>query len=173
MPTNSNTVFLVSAYGDPVILRIQGKATYLNCAPVGHFFDKMIAEGARNFVVDLHDCQGMDSTFLGILASAGLELREQDPPGELVLVRLSQRNRELVKNLGLHNIMVIDEGRNLPDVSGSEHPLLKEENSRRKGETANSKMVLKAHKALGEVDESNKKKFQDVISFLQRKVEES
>lgn len=164
MPVTTETTFLVSASDGPIVLRIHGKANYLNCAPVGNFFERTIAEGYKDFVVDFADCTGMDSTFLGILASAGLDLRDLDPPGSLVLVRLNERNLELVQNVGLHNIMVIDD--KAPGTgSEADHPLV-DHPARNKELAANSKMVLKAHEALCEVDESNKKRFQDIVSFM-------
>lgn len=153
-----------------MILRIKGKANYLNCAPVGHFFDRTIEEGYRHFIVDFQECSGMDSTFLGLLASAGLQLREKDPPGSLILVRLNERNQELVQNVGLHNLMVIED--TIPSIDFQSVQPLEENANREKDHEANSKMVLKAHEALLEADESNKQKFQDVVSFLRSQVEE-
>lgn len=171
MPSHSDTKFLVSAHDDPVVLRIRGKANYLNCACIGDFFDRIIASGRREFVVDLCDCAGMDSTFLGILASAGLQLREMDPPGKLVLLRLSRRNLELVRNLGLHHILTIDDGTHRTEtVPGSETSLGDEAGGERM--SANTRLVLKAHQALSDLDESNRKRFQDVIAFLQRQIDD-
>lgn len=164
MPATTHTTFLVSHTGGPIVLRIQGKANYLNCAPVGHFFDRMIEEGFREFYVDFAECSGMDSTFLGLLASAALQLKEADERGRLVLVRLNERNLELVQNVGLHNLMIIEDTE--PGVNiGASQPLT-EDPGKEKVVAANSKLVLKAHEALVEIDESNKKQFQDVISFL-------
>lgn len=152
-----------------MILRVKGKINYLNCGPVGHFFDRTIETGYRQFVVDFHECSGMDSTFLGLLASAGLQLREKEPPGSLVLVRLNNRNKELVQNVGLHNLMVIED--TIPNIDLQSVQLLEGNPDREKDLEANSKMVLKAHEALLEADESNKQKFQDVVSFLRSQIE--
>jgi anti-anti-sigma regulatory factor len=170
MPATTNTTFLVNTSDGPIVLRIQGKANYLNCAPIGLFFERMIAEGYRQFVVDFAECTGMDSTFLGLLASAGLQLQETNPPGSLVLVRLGERNLELVQNVGLHNLMVIED--TVPNINLHSVQPLKEDPDREKELAANSQMVLKAHEALIEVDESNKGKFQDVVSFLRKQLDE-
>lgn len=168
MPATTDTSFLVTASEGPLILRIKGKANYLNCGSVGYFFDRTIEEGYRQYVVDFLECSGMDSTFLGLLASAGLQLREKDPPGSLVLVRLNDRNKELVQNVGLHNLMVIED--TIPNLDFQSVQPLGGDPGREKDLEANSKMVLKAHEALLEADESNKQKFQDVVTFLRSQV---
>ena len=50
----------------------------------------------------------MDSTFLGVLAGIALELRKRTPKGSLVLARMGQRNLELIRNLGLHQLLTVD-----------------------------------------------------------------
>lgn len=173
MPTPQQSQFLVCTREDPIVLRVCGKASYLNCGCVGDFFDHLIADGHRDFVVDFAKCSGMDSTFLGLLASAGLRLREFDPPGKLVLVRLNQRNQELVRNLGLQHIMIIDPGTRGSEVEQDPPPNSGAEDAMEEERQADLKLILRAHEALGEVDESNKRRFQDVIAFLQREVDGS
>lgn len=155
--------FLVSAYSDPIAVRINGKANYLNCNSFRDFIEQMLSQGRHFFMVDFENCQGMDSTFLGILAGTALELRKQDPPGELNLCRLSERNHELITNLGLHNLLTIAEA---DDDSSGEFESLKNE------EVSDAKNVLKAHENLAEADKENATKFQDVIAFLKNQVEQ-
>lgn len=163
MPDNQQSVFLVDAYSDPVVLKINGRANYLNCAPVGRFFSQIVSEGRRNLVIDFSLCTGMDSTFLGILAGAALEFRKMNPPGNLILTRLGERNLDLVKNLGLHRILHVDTG-NETDLRGAATSagggdLLGEEKS-------NAQLILQAHENLVKADRNNLQKFQDVLSYL-------
>lgn len=151
--------FLVDAYSDPAILRIDGRASYLNCGPIGEFFRRMVKEGKRDVVVDFSQCSGMDSTFLGILAGAALEFRKMEPKGELHLVRMGSRNLELVRNLGLHRILDVDSGNFQMNFSDNGLEAANEA-------AADSKSILQAHEALVEADKGNRQKFQDVLSFL-------
>ncbi|MFW5883342.1 MAG: STAS domain-containing protein [Verrucomicrobiota bacterium] len=168
MPDNAQPVFLVHAYTDPVILKIQGRANYLNCAPVGDFFRRMIAKGKRSFVIDFAECSSMDSTFLGIMAGIALDLRTAKPPGKLVLTRLGARNLELVRNLGLHRILTLDEGESLAQLrqqaEGKSEALPEQK-------VQDAKALLEAHENLAEVDSSNAAQFQDVIAFLKNQIE--
>ncbi|MGB0743817.1 MAG: STAS domain-containing protein [Opitutales bacterium] len=165
MSEPEQSTFLVSAYSDPIAVRINGKANYLNCNSFRDFIDQMLAEGRQRFAVDFERCQGMDSTFLGILAGTALELKKQTPPGELTLYKLSERNYELITNLGLHNLLTI--AKNTPDET-HKRDFQRLSNQ----EVSDAKNVLKAHEDLAEADEQNVKKFQDVISFLKNQVEQ-
>ena len=51
MASETTPVFLVHINGDPVVLTIVGRASYLNCAPVAQFFDKLAKQGRRRFVI--------------------------------------------------------------------------------------------------------------------------
>jgi len=156
--------FLVSAYSEPVVVQINGKANYLNCNSFREFIEKMRADGKTQFVLDFNACKGMDSTFLGILAGTALDLRKLTPPGVFVVCNLGERNHELICNLGLQNLLTV--GDDLPENDGSGFSELKN------GEVSDAKTVLKAHENLVKADDQNSAKFQDVISFLRNQVEQ-
>ncbi|HKJ91089.1 MAG TPA: STAS domain-containing protein [Oceanipulchritudo sp.] len=164
--------FLVNPYEDPVVVKINGKASFLNSSPVKDLFDRLAEQGKRRFVVDFQNCSGMDSTFLGILAGLGIRLMKMEPKGSVVLCRLGERNRELVRNLGLHRLLILDEG-DAPASVVEGDKLEAVEKEARLSEVENARMVLQAHENLVEIDASNKTKFQDVIAFLKNQVEEN
>ena len=159
--------FLVSAYSDPVVVQINGKANYLNCNTFREFIEKMVSEGKSHIVLDFEHCKGMDSTFLGILAGTALELRKQTPAGVLILCKLGERNHELVCNLGLQNLLTIAE--DLADCSGAAAEA--EFSALKNVEVSDAKNVLHAHENLVQADTENAAKFQDVIAFLKNQVE--
>lgn len=156
--------FLVSAYTDPIIVRINGKANYLNCNSFREFIEQMLSQDRYHFLVDFENCQGMDSTFLGILAGTALELRKEKSAGSLTLCKLSERNQELITNLGLQNLLTISN--NGTDVEAGKFDQLENE------EVSDARNVLKAHENLTKADKQNEAKFQDVISFLKNQVEQ-
>ncbi len=170
MAGEPEAVFEVNAYSEPVILRILGRACFSNCTVVKDFFRTLFDQGKRRFIVDFQHCASMDSTFLGILAGAGLQLMRADPPGVMVLSRLGPRNLELVRNLGLHRILLVDDeavGRRekeaMTPLVGPAEP---------QSEIEAARTVLEAHEDLVEIDESNRNRFQDVIAFLRNQVDE-
>ncbi len=171
MPNSSPPVFLIDALSEPAVLRIEGRANYLNCTPVGPALEQLVRQGKDNIVVDFGHCGGMDSTFMGILAGVALALRRRDPPGELILCRMGERNLELVRNLGLHRIarVVTEEPAGLNHDPQQDQAL----DSATPSHDEEARIVLQAHKNLVEADQSNARRFQDVITFLKNQVEES
>ncbi|MEM0967447.1 MAG: STAS domain-containing protein [Verrucomicrobiota bacterium] len=161
MAEKDQPVFTVDVSGDPVVLKINGRASYLTSGPVGSLFSLLIKEGKRHFIVDFGGCSGMDSTFLGLLAGAALRLQRKTSDGTMELWRLNARNRELVNDLGLDRLLTI---RTEPDpqhgVEGDFETL--------KSANVGTDSMLEAHQDLVKADESNAEKFEDVIQYLER-----
>ncbi len=164
--SDDSPVFLVDPYSNPVAIRISGKASFQNVVPLKEFLKSSYAAGKRDFVFDFSQCLGMDSTVLGVLAGCALELRRLQPKGSLVLSRLSDRNLELVKNLGLHRIATVDTGDSV--VTGAMTALT----AKQLDELENARLCLEAHENLVAADAGNRDKFQDVISYLKKSVDE-
>ncbi|KAF0095965.1 MAG: anti-sigma-factor antagonist [Puniceicoccaceae bacterium 5H] len=161
-------VFLVNAHHEPVVVRVHGRATLHNSAPLKRFFQRLVEQGRRQFVLDFHDCTGVDSTFLGIIAGTSMQLLQAKPQGTLTLVRMNERVKELVTNLGLHKLPTVQ----LAKVDGYK-PGAKDEvlPSEKLSEKEGARMILQAHENLVEIDASNRSKFQDVIAFLKSQTE--
>jgi anti-anti-sigma factor len=170
MPETSNKpVYLVDAYADPVIVRLEGRASHANCACLQDFLTQMIGQGKTRFVMDFAGCASMDSTFLGVLAGAGLELRRKTPPGRLVLCRVGRRNLELLRNLGLHRLLTIDAGDFRMGFGPAPTTLT---DSADRSALEDARLVLEAHENLVAADPANQGKFQDVMAFLRNRVEQ-
>lgn len=155
--------FLVNAYADPVVVKVVGKANYLNCNSFREFVENVLANGCAQMFIDFEDCKGMDSTFLGILAGTAIELRKLPQPGELVVGNLSERNQELIINLGLQNLLKMSDS---PSVPKDRFDSLQNK------EVSDAKKILEAHENLAAADKENISKFQDVIAFLRNQVED-
>ena len=169
MPDLPKPVFLVDAFSDPVLVRIQGRACFQNAASLRDFAAEMLRQGKQRMVIDFQQCASMDSTFLGVLAGTALEMRKLQPVGTLVLARLSPRNLELVRNLGLHRLLIIDTDETKLSFSQADKPLTP---SPVRSELENARMVLEAHENLVAVDTDNQNKFQDVLAFLRNRVQQ-
>lgn len=169
MPEPSKPVYLVDAYSDPVVVRIEGRASFQNSGCLRDFIAEMLQRGKTRFVLDFNQCASMDSTFLGVLAGAALELRKSAPQGSLVIARTNQRNLELIRNLGLHRLLTVDTG----DASSSNTACNTALECRSGSEIENARLVLEAHENLVSADDANRAKFQDVLTFLRRRVEQA
>lgn len=166
MPEAGSPVYLVDAYSDPVVVRIDGRACFQNSACLRDFVSEMIRQGKTRFVLDFQTCTSMDSTFLGVLAGAALELRKTAPAGSLVLARVGPRNLELIRNLGLHRLLTVDSAEFPMNFDGGAKALQCSDHT----ELEHARLVLEAHENLVAVDESNRSKFQDVLAFLKNRV---
>jgi anti-anti-sigma regulatory factor len=168
MAANNAPVYLVDASSDPVLLKIRGRASFMNSQLVRDFLQRSIQTGKRRFAVDFGECTGMDSTFLGVLAGTALDLRKSVPAGSFVFCRLGPRNLELIRNLGLHRLATVDTG---PAPEGSDAAARALEGPQQ-GEIESARLCLRAHEDLVQADAANESKFQDVITFLKSRVDE-
>ncbi len=166
MPETS--VYLVDAYSDPVLVRIEGRACFQNSSSLKDFAIEMVRQGKRRFVIDFQRCASMDSTFLGVLAGVALDLRKQQPPGSLVLCRVGPRNLELIRNLGLQRLLIIDASDKVAGVEKATKELADIKST----ELESARLVLEAHENLVAVEDSNRAKFQDVLAFLKNRIEQ-
>ena len=167
MPVPST--ILVGKIGPVFWMRVDGKGTFQNSIEVKRCFQSVIATGTQEFVVDLERCPMMDSTFLGTLTGAALNLRESGGGG-LSILNANARNQHLLTSLGLDHILELDvDGTawmaerklvcmELAQCEGQTAPVCKEEQARQ---------VLRAHQALTAANAENTCKFRDVIQFLE------
>lgn len=161
-------VYLVDAYSDPVVVRINGRACFQNSACVREFVTEMLHQKKTRFVFDFQNCASMDSTFLGVLAGIALDLKRVPGGGSLVLARMGPRNLELVRNLGLHRLLTVETGDFPMSFDGAAQPIPCRDHT----ELEHARLVLEAHENLVTADESNRSKFQDVLAFLKNRVQQ-
>ena len=168
MTESQKPVFFVSAYTDPVAIKITGKANYMNSSSFREFMEKMLKNGKSNYLVDFSFCTGMDSTFLGILSGFAFQIRNMSPPGSMLLSQLGDRNYELIHNLGLQHILTI---KKMENQDTQEFPSESYTDLDNNG-VLQAETVLKAHENLVEANKDNARKFQDVIAFLRNNMDE-
>ncbi|MEI6083559.1 MAG: STAS domain-containing protein [Verrucomicrobiota bacterium] len=157
-----------------VYVRVVGRGTFQNGQPLRRYALEMIEKGATQCIVDLGPCDGMDSTFLGVLAGIGLRLNKNNGRDRMRVANVSNRNLELLQTLGLDRLFVIaasspegpaaDLFQRLPDsdIAQFNKPL-------NKNDTAD--LMLEAHDNLIQADTRNLAKFKDLTTFLRDRVE--
>lgn len=157
------TQILVAQQGPAAIVQVQGRGSFKNAGAVKSFYQEMLGQGIRQFVFDLEKCTYMDSTFMGTLAGLGSKLKPE-PDGSVKIVNVSERNLELLQNLGLDRVVNISlTGVDFHQPKPSElEPAENPELSKRE---LNEEM-LEAHETLTEIDPANAPKFKDVLAYL-------
>lgn len=170
---NSSPSILVGTTARVVWVRVEGKGSFLNATGLKEFAKEMTNRGYREFVVDLQNCPLMDSTFMGTLTGVALRLRELGS-GELRLIRLNERNRDLLTNLGLDQLMTLDQAA-VAAGSKNEMPTLGQQPAReaalttaRPDKQTQTETMLEAHQDLVEANPANQAKFKDVLEYLRQ-----
>jgi anti-anti-sigma factor len=164
---------LVARSADLGFIKVVGRGSFQNSGCLKAFYQQLLKEGVRRFVVDLDACTYLDSTFLGILLGLGLKLKEIGA-GLLHILNASPRNLELLRNLGLDRLISIEttSGANgARDVAksvlnGVNEENLKEMNCNVPTRAEAGPTILEAHVNLMEFDPRNVPKFKDVVEFL-------
>jgi anti-anti-sigma factor len=158
---------LVGDIGDVFWVRVEGKGCFQNSVYVKQVVKSVLQQGQRNFVVDLERCTTMDSTFLGTLTGAALDLREAGG-GRLTVLNANARNQQLLTSLGLDHILELDtQGatwQNERKLASEE--LAQCEDREALCKAAQAEHVLQAHVALTQANSENECRFRDVIEFL-------
>ncbi|MFZ4588193.1 MAG: STAS domain-containing protein [Terrimicrobiaceae bacterium] len=157
---------LVGSAGGTIWMKVEGRGSFQNCGCVKEFFQRMISRGHRDYVMDLDQCELMDSTFMGTLAAVAFSLREKGCE-MLRVVRANTRNRELLESLGLDNLFRLESDPYKP-APHSLHTAA----SHGQPPVGQKVDILSAHEALVEADPRNAVRFQDVIEYLRHEIAE-
>jgi anti-sigma B factor antagonist len=167
---------LVARSVDLGFIKVVGRGSFQNSGCLKAFYQQLLKEGVRRFVVDLDACTYLDSTFLGILLGLGLKLKERGA-GLLHILNASPRNLELLRNLGLDRLISIESTTGQAGVrpsNGAAMSALKTVNEENLKEmpcqvptrAEAGPTILEAHVNLMEFDPRNVPKFKDVVEFL-------
>jgi hypothetical protein len=98
----------VAVLGKSVYLRPHGFATQRNSLGIPDFLDAMFRVGCSCVVFDLVDCEGTDSTFLGVIADAATALPHRR--GKTVVVLNPGPNvRRQIRRVGLRPLVCLCE----------------------------------------------------------------
>lgn len=155
----------VAVLAETAVIKVKGRAN----AALSVQFKSLAAElrdtGRKNLVVDLGECEMMDSTFLGVLAGLVANVAPGSPQESRLGVRLLNtcpRVMELLENLGVDQLFKFVKGPPIPGdlapaTSVEEAPVSKE---------AMSRTCLEAHQLLMTLNPDNVPKFKDVAQFL-------
>jgi anti-sigma B factor antagonist len=164
----------VGCMNNRVYARVVGRGTFQNSQLLRQFAQEKINQGQEEFVIDLGPCQGMDSTFLGVLAGIGLRLRQNGPTASIHIININPRNMDLLQTLGLDRLFLINADAPAPPADADYHPLpgtditqLKQPLD--KDETAD--LMIEAHSNLVRVNPRNTPKFKELTRFLREAVE--
>lgn len=157
-----------------VYVRVVGRGTFQNSQPLRQFALEKVDQGQEKFVVDLGQCQGMDSTFLGVLAGIGLRLQQNGHTAPVHVINIGSRNMESLQTLGLDRLFTVNSSEPPPLAEADYHKLpdtdlVQLAHPPGKGETTD--LMIEAHNNLVRADERNASRFKELTRFLREAVE--
>ncbi len=156
----SNGEVIISSGEGCYAVKVNGRATF-ECAPPLRALAKELDQSSFQKVdIDLGNCLGMDSTFMGVLAM--MALRAKKIGAEIFICNANELNKTLLFGLGLKKLFQFTTGYvDVGNASAAPAPAAADQR-------INAATVLEAHKTLMDVDEENVKKFEKVVDFVQK-----
>ncbi len=150
-----------------VLIRVHGRGSFKVAAPLKQFIAKVAAQQLiSTIVIDLKECIGMDSTFMGVLA--GLAGRLKKTNQALELINLSEKNAQLLKTLGVDRVLSFYQNDHGHQLAANETEAIPANQASTK-EMAET--TLQAHEKLVQISEENLPKFKQVIELLKEDVD--
>ena len=173
MGSVNNSDNLTAAYIDhTAVLHVEGRGSFKISPPMKQFIHKVIeTQSANRILVDMSDCTGMDSTFMGVLAGLACMIKSK-PAYHFKLINLSDKNKKLLVTLGVDRVLDFsmshtDEEQEMLDSPSGDTQALEADFTDKLNA---AKTTLEAHETLVNINPANYNKFKSVLDFLQEDV---
>jgi anti-anti-sigma factor len=148
---------------DCVVFRVVGRGGFQNSVALKQTAEKMMARNnGTRFVFDLGGCVSMDSTFMGVLASLGLQQRRRLSEN-LAIINASEHTRRLLETLGLAHFLDVRSDRADLGVSADAYASAGQTKIDRREQIIH---MIQAHEELINLDSRNRVRFDDVVKVL-------
>ena len=163
-----NDRILVAVLDRTVYVRPFGYATQKDCLGLPDFLKAMFREGCVNVAFDLGETVGMDSTFLGVIASAAMPGPRTGEKSVVVLNADEHARREL-RTIGLVGVIALrDEPYEPPaDVELSEVDFVHLPGTERERLIR----IKELHEGLVKLNDKNKRNFGAFVKMLDEELE--
>jgi anti-anti-sigma factor len=164
--TESNNDDLQAAIIDKtVFVKVVGRGSFKVSATLKRFLTSIPTKHNANLIVlDLADCIGMDSTFMGVLAGLSERLKQN---GQLMeMIHLSEKNAKLLNTLGVDQVIA-----HYNHGHGHQVPETETLSTKKTSKKDLAKTALDAHKNLVNLSEENRPRFKRVIEYLEADVD--
>jgi anti-anti-sigma factor len=152
---------LAACDGTTMFVRVIGQGSAANCSFFRDLADSLLERGYNRFVVDLSQCEWIDSTFMGALVGLTLAMQPGVEPATIQIVNAQGTVIRALDHLGLRSILNIVKLPVRPPIGTFERiaPRVLEADER-------VKMIRKAHEHLCAVTEENRSRFAPFLEAL-------
>ncbi|MCC5850644.1 MAG: STAS domain-containing protein [Verrucomicrobia bacterium] len=149
--------------------RVIGRGSFKVSASVKEYGTALLNSGVKRLVIDLQDCVGMDSTFMGV--TAGLCNRfHREGNAKVEMVNCSEKIKRLMTTLGLDRLVDVVSG-DSAEGTVPENGELEELEAKAESPLESAETMLEAHENLVKVHSDNEMRFQDVLDYLREDIQ--
>ena len=153
--------FQVARDGARIYVRVFGLASMKNAPILDAFLRSQAGPAIETLCVDLSQCQGMDSTFMGLLVGMSSEFKSVG--GRVIIVNPSETCLKLLDMLGVSQVMPV-----IPRCAAPELEFVAlDDAAAAVGTLQRMELIRRAHHSLSGVNEANRAKFAAFIAALE------
>lgn len=147
-----------------VYCQVVGIANMNNSAPFESYARRQQEGGCNEFILDFSRCEGLDSTFLGIVLGLRLGTSSDGERPQITAVNVSKHVLKILAEVGIDRLIRV-----APEpVTPPEVPLVKLE--RDCSEEERLGMILSAHESLCDLGAENRARFGSFVELLRREM---
>ncbi|WP_372806286.1 STAS domain-containing protein [Pontiella sp.] len=167
---SGNNDNLTAAYIDKtVVIRVEGRGSFKVSPPMKQFIHQVMdSHSATRIWIDMSDCTGMDSTFMGVVAGLACLIKSK-PDCSFKLINLSEKNKKLLVTLGVDRVVdySMSPTTEETDVMAQQATGTQTLEADFANKLDSAKTTLEAHETLVDINPENFNKFKSVLEFLQ------
>ena len=149
---------------DAILIKMIGLGNMDVALLLNDFIESCNNDLFSKVIVDLSDCLGMDSTFMGTLLNLSYILEKK--PATLIVCNVSSANKALFKMLGVDQIVNICGEVCTSDFNLISIPVIVADPKER------LKVIREAHRSLISADDSNRERFGTFMSALDAEMDD-
>lgn len=160
-------VVSIAYIDEKVWIRVVGRGSF-QCSPcLKKIVQEQLAQGHHDYIIDLGECEQLDSTFMGTLTGIAQRLKT-NKKGSVRVINVSESNKQLMENLGLDqlfSIQPIAEGKESPPTV-AEYSFSQVTEAAHLSKESVEESVRSAHEALVTANEANAPKFRSLLEMM-------
>ncbi len=154
------------------VIQVRGKGTFANSVGFSKLIERLAQQrgpGHYRFVIDLDQCETMDSTFMGALSAAALrQRRECQQP--LVVTNANDHVKKLLDTLGVSKFVQMGSGASA-NVPPTEQARFQKEEASQVSMLERIVHMIETHETLCEINSENQARFENVLKYLRESLE--
>lgn len=158
----------IACFNQDVWIRVSGRGNFQSSFALKQLVQETINKGYVRYVIDLKECDQLDSTFMGTVTGIAQRLR-QYPESDFKVVNVNNSNQELMENLGLDELFSIQplsiKQELPPDINAAFFATSSCSISPTEEKAKIQELVISAHESLMAANKGNAEKFKTVFEI--------